>query len=164
MQGLPTGLTNYQGVTGSNWGVDSSQSLNDIGSDWRNRGANNSFDGLDNGDGLLWRSDYRNPRLKRHIKDGTSKTFLAGECLPEKNKYTSWPYANNAYATCAIPPNVTPIPGRDYSAFWWPNVGGFRSAHSGGLHFAHIDASVIFIDDEIDLAVYRAKATIAGAD
>jgi hypothetical protein len=31
-------------------------------------------------------------------------------------------------------------------------------------YFTHIDASVVFIDDEIDLAVYRAEATIAAAD
>lgn len=164
MQGVLTGQTNYQGVTGANWGADASQKKDDIGTDWRNKGTNGSFDGLNNGDGVMWRTDFQKPRSLRHVKDGTSKTFLAGECLPEKNNYTCWPYANGAYATCAIPPNVAPVAGRDYSPAWWPNTGGFRSSHPGGLLFACIDASVAWVDDEIDLVVYRAKATVAGGD
>jgi prepilin-type N-terminal cleavage/methylation domain-containing protein len=164
---IVVGQTNYQAVSGANWGADSSQSRKEkhsIGSDWDNLGKNGSYDGMDNGDGIMWRSDYLKTRRMGHVKDGASKTFLAGEALPEKNRYVSWPYANNAYATCAIPPNVVPKPGRNYSPSWWPNVSGFRSNHSGGLHFAYIDTSVRWIEDEIDLGVYRAQATIAGAD
>jgi hypothetical protein len=43
-------------------------------------------------------------------------------------------------------------------------MGGFRSHHPGGLHFARVDGSVDFVEDEIELAVYRAMATIAGGD
>jgi uncharacterized protein DUF1559 len=43
-------------------------------------------------------------------------------------------------------------------------VCGFRSSHSGGLHFARIDGSVDWVSDEIELPVYRALATIAGGD
>jgi prepilin-type N-terminal cleavage/methylation domain-containing protein len=147
---IVVGQTNYQGVSGANWGRDGSQpSKDNIGTDWENKGKNGSYDGLE---------------AMRHVKDGASKTFLAGEALPEKNRYVSWPYANNAYATCAIPPNVVPVEGRDYTPNWWPNVAGFRSHHSGGLHFAYIDTSVRWVEDEIDLAVYRAQATIAGGD
>lgn len=160
----PVGQTNYQGVSGANWGADASQKIDDIGTDWRNRGTNGSYDGLDNGDGVMWRSDHLKLRRHHHVKDGTSKTFMVGECLPEKNRYTSWPYSNNAYATCAIPPNVVPIAGQDYSPAWWPNVAGFRSKHPGGLHFAYLDGSVDWIEDEIDLIVYRAKATISGSE
>jgi type II secretory pathway pseudopilin PulG len=164
---IAVGQTNYQAVSGANWGADSSQSRKEkhsIGSDWENLGKNGSYDGLDNGDGIMWRSDYQKTRRMGHVKDGASKTFMIGEALPEKNRYVSWPYANNAYATCAIPPNVVPVPGRDYTPNWWPNVAGFRSHHPGGLHFAYIDTSVRWIEDEIDLAVYRAQATIAGGD
>jgi prepilin-type N-terminal cleavage/methylation domain-containing protein len=178
---IVVGQTNYQGVSGANWGADGSQKTNNIGTDWPNMGRHNggpdrpqvggsggqydaSYDGLDNGDGIMWRSDYLKPRALRHVKDGASKTFLAGEALPEKNRYVSWPYANNAYATCAIPPNVVPVRGRDYSPGWWPNVSGFRSAHVGGLYFARVDASVDWVSDEIELSVYRAQATINGGD
>jgi hypothetical protein len=110
------------------------------------------------------RSDYKDPRRLADITDGASSTHLIGEALPKLNWWTSWPYANNAYATCAIPPNVKPTPGHDYSPLYWQNVAGFRSAHSGGLHFARADGSVHWVADGIDLAAYRAQATIAGSD
>lgn len=164
LDGLLVGQTNYQAVSGANWGADESQKKTDIGTDWPNPGTNGSWDGLNSGDGIMRRADYLNPRTVRHVKDGISKTFMVGECLPEKNCYTGWAYSNNAHATCAIPPNVTPREGSDYSPNWWPNVGGFRSYHPGGLHFAHADASVDFIADEIELGIYRAGATISGND
>lgn len=40
----------------------------------------------------------------------------------------------------------------------------FRSAHKGGGHFLYADASVQFIDDDIDLGTYRAMSTIAGEE
>lgn len=40
----------------------------------------------------------------------------------------------------------------------------FRSAHKGGGHFLYADASVQFIDDDIDLKSYRAMSTIAGEE
>jgi len=52
-----------------------------------------------------------------------------------------------------------------------PTLGGgvhrtsnFRSAHYGGGHFLYADASVQFIDDDIDLGTYRAMSTIAGEE
>jgi prepilin-type processing-associated H-X9-DG protein len=96
------------------------------------------------------------------VTDGLSHTFMAGEDLPEKDVYCSWPYANNAYSTCAIPPNVVPKSGRNYRPYFWPNVLGFRSNHSGAVNFVYCDGSVHLVRDEIDLEVYRAMATIAG--
>lgn len=161
---FPVGQTNYKGVSGANWGEDSSIKLTDIGTDWPNDGKNGSKDGQDNGDGILFRSTWQRPRSFRHVTDGLSKTFLAGENLPEKNNWCSWPYANNAHGTCAIPPNVNPVEGRDYSPSFWPNVAGFRSAHPGGVYFSYTDASVRFVADDVDLAVYRGMATIAGRE
>jgi len=59
---------------------------------------------------------------------------------------------------------VIPAEGRDYSPGWWPNVGGFRSQHANGLHFAMLDQSVQFVSDEIALDAYHALATIAGQE
>jgi len=162
LEGLQVELTNYQAVSGSNWGADRSQGFDTIGTDWPHQGTNGSFDGLNEGDGIMFRVDYRTVRGKRHVTDGLSKTFLLGENLPSENAWCSWPYANNAYGTCGIPPNVVPVPGHAYTPRWWPNVAGFRSAHAGGLSFAYADGSVHFIDDAVELAVYRAMATIAG--
>lgn len=45
LDGFPVGLTSYQAVSGSNWGADGTQGVDDIGTDWRSAGANGSFDG-----------------------------------------------------------------------------------------------------------------------
>jgi prepilin-type N-terminal cleavage/methylation domain-containing protein len=160
---FPVGLTNYKAVTGSNWGADESIKETKIGTDWTNLGTNGSYDGQNNPDGLMYRSDINKPRRKADVTDGLSHTFMLGEDLPDKDRWScSWAYANGPYGTCAIPPNVVPKPGGNYSSWWWPNVLSFRSAHPGGLHFAFADDRVAFVADTIDLKVYRALATIRG--
>ena len=162
LRGFPTGLTNYKAVTGANWGVDESTNTADIGTDWRNPGTNGSFDGQDHGDGIMYRSDVGSPRRRADITDGVGHTFMLGEDIPDKDTYCSWPYSNNNYSTCAIPPNVVPKPGSDYSSEWWPNVLSFRSGHPGGVYFALADERVVFVTSAIDLSLYRALATIRG--
>ena len=157
--GFAVGQTNYKAVSGANWGADTSQGFVDIGTLWPNPGANGSADGLENGDGVMWRSDYRQPVRQQDVTDGLSHTFLIGEDLPQLNLWCSWPYANNAYGTCAIPPNFT-----FQDPNWWPNTQSFRSAHPGGVNFSMCDGSTHFIDAGIDLATYRALATRAGGE
>lgn len=43
-------------------------------------------------------------------------------------------------------------------------MAGFRSNHAGGGNFAFADGSVRLISDSIDLATYRALATIRGGE
>ena len=164
LYGFPVGQSNYKGVSGSNWGSDTSLGLPDIATDWPHRGTNGSYDGLDNGDGMMFRSDYRYGVRMASIMDGSSNTFMLGEDIPALNEYCSWPYANNAYGTCAIPPNVKRAGGGAYAPADWPNTWSFRSRHPGGLNFAYADGSVHFISNAIDLSVYRAMATIAGGE
>ncbi|MCA9032920.1 MAG: DUF1559 domain-containing protein [Planctomycetaceae bacterium] len=154
------GQTNYKGVCGSNWGADISQgwSATDSGTRWPNPSRTGSFDGLNEGDGLFSRVDWKRPRSKDRIIDGTSSTMMLGEALPKYDTYCSWPYANNVHSTCAIPPNIKD----DTNPQDWPNTQSFRSEHVGGLHFAFADGSVHFINESIDLTVYRSLATIAG--
>ncbi len=157
------GLSNYKAVTGSNWGWDETLKTHDIRTDWANPGTIGSQDGQNHGDGVFCRSDVSHPRRKSEINDGLARTLLIGESLPNADRYgCSWGYSNGAYGTCAIPPNVIPKAGSDYTPLWWPNVLSFRSAHSGGLHFAFADAHVAFISDAIDLKVYHALATVRG--
>jgi len=163
LQGMPVGLTSYKGVMGANWGDDNGVGAN-FNTDWRNPGTNGSFDGHDNGDGIFYRMDYKRKLRLELIPDGASNTFMIGEDLCLATNWTSWPYANSATGTCAIPPNVKRPDGRDYWPGDWRNNESFRSAHPGGLHFAFADASVHFINDSIDLPVYRALATIAGGE
>ena len=160
--GFAVGQTNYKGVSGANWGADASQGLGpgDTGAVWINVGTNGSYDGLSNGDGLMFRTDYRARRRQADVIDGLSQTLMIGESLPSVDGYCSWPYANNAYSTCAIPPNCDPAD----DPYDWAKVQSFRSAHRDGLCFAFADGRVQFVRNAIDLGVYRGLATIAGSE
>jgi prepilin-type N-terminal cleavage/methylation domain-containing protein len=164
LHGFAVGQTNYKAVSGANWGDD----LEGVGpffdTDWRNRGTNGSFDGLLNGDGMCYRVDYRRRLRLLQVTDGTSNTFMLGEDVPAQDEWCSWPYANNAYGTCAIPPNVQRPGGGAYPPGDWQNTYSFRSLHPGGLHFACADGSVHFVSDSIALSLYRALATIRGGE
>jgi prepilin-type N-terminal cleavage/methylation domain-containing protein len=164
LYGFAVGQTNYKAVSGDNWGDD----LEGVGplfdTDWRNRGTNGSFDGLSNGDGMFYRVDYRRRLRLLQVTDGTSNTLMLGEDVPDQDEWCSWPYANNAYGTCAIPPNVKRADGGAYAPGDWQNTYSFRSLHPGGLFFALADGSVHFVSDAIALPVYRALATIRGGE
>ncbi len=153
---IPAGQTNYKGVSGSNWMWGDTR--------WHKKGTNGSWDGLTYGDGIFYRSDSLSPKRLASLRDGTSTTFMIGEDVPDHNLWCSWPYANNAVGTCAIAPNARASDGSTYSPRDWPNVYSFRSRHPGGLNFAHADGSVRFLNDSIDLKVYRAMATIRSGE
>jgi len=148
------GLTNYQGVSGSNW----AWTFTVAGTGTTNGDQN----GLANGDGLFFRGDGNKKRKMASISDGTSNTFMVGEDIPLYNQWCSWPYSNNAVGTCAIPPNYQMPPKMTASPGNWPTTYSFRSKHSGGLQFALADGSVRFISESIDIATYRAMGTVAG--
>jgi prepilin-type N-terminal cleavage/methylation domain-containing protein/prepilin-type processing-associated H-X9-DG protein len=164
LDGFAVGQTNYKGVSGANWGDDLEGIGPNIDTDWRNPGINGSFDGHAKGDGMFYRVDYRRRLRLAQIKDGASNTFMIGEDLPGVHQWCSWPYANNAYGTCAIPPNVKRPGGGAYEAWDWQNTWSFRSNHSGGLQFAFADGSVRFVENGIDLHIYRGLATIRGGE
>ena len=147
--------TNYKGVSGANWGWGDPK--------WRNPDANGNWDGLNQGDGVFYRTDWKSPKGLSAIADGTSNTFLIGESVPDYTHWFAWAYANSATATCAIPPNAQYPLDDDYT--WnWEYASSFRSRHSGGLNFALADGSVRFIADNINLTTYRALATIRGGE
>jgi prepilin-type processing-associated H-X9-DG protein len=78
----------------------------------------------------------------------------------------SWPYSNNASGTCAIYPNNAMQAGQPgfNSPGDWPDVYSFRSNHNNGLNFAMADASVQFVNQNIDINIYRALATYNGKE
>jgi prepilin-type N-terminal cleavage/methylation domain-containing protein/prepilin-type processing-associated H-X9-DG protein len=153
LEGTPVGVTNYKGVSGSNWcwGV------------YFNAGPTGQCNGLVNGDGLFYREDGKRRLRLSQIQDGLSTTLMVGEDLPSLNAHCSWPYANNAVGTCAIPPN-TGLVSPAYHPNDWRNLYSFRSRHPGGLQFAAADGSVRFVNESIPRPVYRALATIAGGE
>jgi prepilin-type N-terminal cleavage/methylation domain-containing protein/prepilin-type processing-associated H-X9-DG protein len=153
LEGTPVGLTNYKGVTGSNW----------CWGDYYNAGPTDQCNGLVRGDGVFYREDGKRRLRLTDITDGLSSTFMVGEDLPALNAHCSWPYANNAVGTCAIPPN-TGLVKPTYPITDWHYLYSFRSRHPGGLQFAYADGSVHFVNESIPRSVYRALATIAGGE
>lgn len=150
--------TSYKGVSGSNWAWGT----------YTNNPASppNNNNGLDDGNGIFWRSDYRRPLTMPGITDGTSNTLMIGESIGELDIHNAWYYANGANGTCSIPLNnalVTGQPGFNNPGDW-PNVYSFRSRHSGGAHFAIADGTVRWVNQAIAIAVYRNLATHRGGE
>ncbi|MGL6096492.1 MAG: DUF1559 domain-containing protein [Fimbriiglobus sp.] len=148
--------TNYKGVAGSNWGWGT----------YQNTGPSGNNHGLDAGDGFSYRVDFGRKLRLGDVKDGLSNTLMIGEDVADINTHNAWAYSNGATGTCAIPLNNglhAGDPGFG-DATDWPNVYSFRSLHPGGGNFALGDGSVKFVNQSIELATYRALATIRGRE
>ena len=169
--GVLVAVTSYKGVSGANWGTDFFGVSNDTGfsTAYTNPGLDNSFNGLEKGDGIFWRADIRKGTMRlAEITDGTSNTYMIGEDVPMLIQWNAWAYPNGANGTCAIPPNVgvsVGDPNNGTGGFGnWPTRYSFRSRHPNGLHFALADGSVRFVANTIPLLVYRAMATRTGGE
>ena len=119
----------------------------------------------------------------RDISDGTSKTLAVGERSYNLRIWTrgvdyEGDITTNISKLCAGAfKNVTwPINSDEQAICYWPCVGGdsartckfndlfFGSDHPGGAQFTYADASVHFINDEIDMETYRSLATRNGGE
>ena len=157
--GIAMSLTNYRGVSGSNWGFNTSGTFTTA---FPVADPVHGEDGLDHGNGIFYRTDGNRPLNLRGIKDGTSNTLMIGESTHSFDQHCGgWPYPNYVNGTCAIPLNYAD-PGGNYGD--WPNRYAFKSFHTGGGYFCLADGSVRFVSDSIDLNLYRALATINGGE
>lgn len=156
--GAGAGLTNYRGVSGSNWCWGS----------YTNTGPSGDCNGLDNGNGLFFRQDNVTLRGQtiHGIADGSSNTFMIGEDIPDMNQHCGWTRSNYANGTCSIPLNNAMQSGQPgfNNPGDWPNVYSFRSRHTGGANFAFGDGRIQFVSATIDINVYRALATRNGGE
>ena len=165
---IPVAITNYKGVCGSNWMW--GNLLWNPGWAGANAFARNSFaiqQGLDNGNGVLWRSNgtWNKSYTLNGISDGASNTFMIGEDIPSHSLYCgSWAYANNASGTCAIYPNALMANLQLYPLGDWADNYSFFSAHPNGVQFAMCDGSVHYIENTIGTKVYWYLATAAGGE
>jgi prepilin-type N-terminal cleavage/methylation domain-containing protein/prepilin-type processing-associated H-X9-DG protein len=127
----------------------------------------------------------------RDITDGSSNTFLAGECSPNMNGSLMWVNGDGTYASTVIPLNwktdlkdgvVDPTDGTTCGLAFlnnftqalhcWRNQTvnyAFKSYHPGGANFACADGSVKFIKQSISARIYnalgtRAKGEVISAD
>ena len=161
INGITMAITNYQGCSGSNWGFNTSGTYTTAFpvADTSPAPGVNPEDGLDNGNGMFYRTSGKRQLTLTNITDGTSNTFMIGENLHSYNQHTGgWAYANYVNATCAIPLNYNDVAGNAGS---WPNRYSFHSKHTGGANFCFGDASVRYVANGINAATYQGLATIA---
>lgn len=157
-------VQNYKGCCGSNWewGDAICQYKFPKGGYWPNSGQ-----GLDQGNGIFMRNWSNVPTAwvpLSGVTDGTSNTFLAGEAVPAWSDWTWWWNSNATTATCGIPLNYKCLLIQSNPLKFtlenqrgnWVNNYSFFSRHTGpGANFAYADGHVAFVQDTIDLIVYR---------
>jgi prepilin-type N-terminal cleavage/methylation domain-containing protein/prepilin-type processing-associated H-X9-DG protein len=175
------GCTNYFCINGQNWGFDGGDPrffANFNGAPIPAGGCPN-FDGCRgdfHSDGMFylkWHDDWwsKTPDKRKgtriaDVLDGTSNTFMLGEGIMRPNEFHAWANAYGAFATCGIYPNAKQPDGTPFPTLWagWPNNFGLSSHHPGGLQIAFGDGSVRFIEDTINITIYRQLATKSGRE
>jgi hypothetical protein len=157
--GVDLGPTSYRGVSGSNWGYNSGNTFTTA---FPVSDPVKAQDGLDNGNGIFYRSDGKRRLRLNQITDGLANTLMIGESSHTWDQHCGgWAYPNYVHGTCAIPLNYAD-PGNDYTN--WPNRYSFKSYHAGGGLFCFADGSVHFVQEGINIDTYRALSTIANKD
>jgi prepilin-type N-terminal cleavage/methylation domain-containing protein len=115
--------------------------------------------------GFFYRQSFQKPVKISQVTDGTSKTLMIGEDVPEYNRHSVAFYANGSWCSCNAPLNfgIGQDPERiSYDA--WFDAQGFRSKHPGGVQFCLADGSVRFVSDSIDNVFYRTSCTRNGGE
>ena len=163
-----TGVTCYLGVRGT-------------ANDYSNRATRGVFGLLSTGNTNLYNGNpHANPATTRikDILDGTSKTFIYGEFRPDSqivvgqstsiapdNRWCPWSLGHvlegsGSTKTMLYSPNQ--VAGFTHYTQWASH--SFSSLHTGGVHMLRADASAAFVNDNIDITIWRNLATIAGGE
>lgn len=115
--------------------------------------------------GIFYRNTWYRPVRIRNVRDGMSKTMMAGEAVAEQDYHSAAYHADGDWAATNGPINYfdeTSDP-RQLRARWY-DFRTFRSRHPGGAHFVYGDGSTKFLNEAIDLRVYQAESTRAGGE
>ena len=110
--------------------------------------------------GIFFRNTWLRPVKMASITDGTSKTLMIGEDVPEYNRHSAAFYSNGDWCSCNIA--INHLMNRPPAAINWGQEQGFRSRHPGGVHFAACDGSVRFLSESIDNTLFRTSCTRNG--
>jgi prepilin-type N-terminal cleavage/methylation domain-containing protein len=108
---------------------------------------------------------YVTQRRASEISDGLSRTLLLGEVVMAHTWESSntWTYARlNADSLRTTEYALNTQPGHGYS--YERQNGAMGSNHPQGALFAFADGHIEFVEDQIDLGLYRATSTIAGGE
>jgi prepilin-type N-terminal cleavage/methylation domain-containing protein/prepilin-type processing-associated H-X9-DG protein len=154
--GIPFATTNYAGVLGPHNLGNSSifGGLPDC--------HNYSTYGKQQCSGTFWRHSHIAPVKIASFTDGTSKTTIIGEVVPEYDNFKYWALSDGIWASTHAPLNWIPSVNQPWGG--WPDQMGFRSRHPTGANFAFGDGHVSFFSQSINSAVYRGLSTRAGAE
>lgn len=100
------------------------------------------------------------------MDDGTSNTYMLGEFSWSKYPYwrpwiRGW-YSDTRGTLLLTAKNVRNPINSNIADFW--NDGSFGSNHPGGAQFAMGDGSVQFVNETIDMVLYRAMASRNGGE
>lgn len=174
-EGTPVSTTNYKGVIGDTFlgqgigGLFPNDEFDPIVSGIYDRAPNQRDCHRDTRcHGIFYRNSWDRPVRISQVTDGTSKTMLIGEDLPEYNYHSAAFYGNGDWASCNIPLNFglnlpqSEIPG--FARDEWMNAQSFRSRHPGGAQFCLVDGSARFVAEDTDSVTYRAACTRDAAE
>ena len=99
------------------------------------------------------------------IHDGTTNTFLAGECISSPCRWQDWGFQNFACTSWPMNHLNDVLLDRPYDWFFTADHSiTFRSFHPGGAHFVMCDGSVHFLSETIDFPTYQALSSRAAGE
>ena len=118
--------------------------------------------------GMFFKNSWLRPVKISQVIDGTSKTLMIGEDVPQLNRHSVAFYANGDTCSCNTPLNnglnlTSETEITSFTDAWW-DAQGFRSRHPGGLHFCLVDGSVRFISDSVESDLFRVSCTRNGQE
>jgi len=149
VSGLPAGTSSYalvHGTRGPSTGLSSQTKLNNTGM-----------------------FNYKRQHPLADCKDGTSNMMIVGETIDNHTNlsFNIWSQAaryESGLRSTENPLNTRPGTGITTSPYGVPLFGGFGSRHPQGGNFLFLDGHVAYVNQNIDIATYRALSTRVGGE
>ena len=152
---------------GTAWGTCSSYPGNNFGTGGAGHGNQESGTDIS---GVVSRVNWAAKMAQ--VTDGTSNVIMMGEIRPQCGDHSrnGWMHFNSLWIATTAPVNFpiecvregqwssgTAPAGKNGCNHWqnWQTSQGFKSKHTGGVHFLLCDGSVKFVGDNIDYIAYQ---------